>query len=123
MTRVLIALHRHQPAEEWVHVQKFLAKARFPAAIAASGDYAKLRYWGFIEQQKGEREDGSSRNGFWRITGVGREFVEGKTRVPGHALVFADRVLRLDPDQQVDVRDALGKKFRYDELMQGNYDS
>ena len=120
MTRVLIALHRRKSSGDWVHVQRFLSEAKFPPSIAASGDYAKLRYWGFIEQQEGEREDGSSRNGFWRITDKGRAFAKGETRVPGHAFVFADRVLRFDEKRLVDVRDALGKKFRYDDLMRGD---
>lgn len=117
MAYVLCLLDRETAPGEWVHVQNLLGKKQLPSAVAASGDYAKLRYWGFIEAQDREREDGSSRNGFWRITDKGRSFARGETRTPSRAVVYADKFLRLDDKKTVSIREAFGKRFNYDDLM------
>jgi hypothetical protein len=116
MAYVLMLIYRHHP-EGSVHIQKLLSTLKLPSAVAASGDYAKLRYWGFLEQQSGEREDGSSRNGYWQITEAGKRFVLGESKTASHAVIYNDKLLRLDNSDQVDIREVLGKKFRYDELM------
>lgn len=74
-----------------------------------SGDTAKLRYWGLIEAHPEKR-------GLWRVTNLGEMFVRGLTTVLSHAELYDDRLLRLDGDA-IDIRQALGNKFDYYELM------
>jgi hypothetical protein len=91
------------------------------------GDYAKLRHWGVLEEQPGTREDGSSRVGFWRITQLGRQWVEGAISLPRYVRVYNNQPLgpptpyskngKLRP--LVSIRDALGIKFDYEKLMGG----
>lgn len=93
-----------------------------PTLFGASGDVAKLKYWGFIEPATDElRDDGSPRNGWWQITEAGAGWVQGHDTVPRYAFVFDGRCLGLDtkdPDaQRWSVAQALGKKFNYAELM------
>ena len=102
-------------ADGFVHVN---AAGR---AIGAShsGDFAKLRYWGMIEAkplEPGNKKKKSS--GFWRPTQHGIDFIHDRVRVPSHAKILMRKFLGWkDPKKLVGIRDALKKKFNYEELM------
>jgi hypothetical protein len=81
-----------------------------------TGDVTKLRYWGLMQQAEGKREDGSKRIGVWRITPAGVAWLNAHTAVPRWARVYDSRCLGLIGDP-VTIRDALGARFNYDELM------
>lgn len=85
---------------DWFHV---------PTLVPARADEAKLRYWGFIEQDP-------TRNGYWRVTEQGVQFIRQLIRVPRQALVYNTRLYGFKgPDWGI--KEALGQKFDYDELM------
>lgn len=50
-------------------------------ATSSIGDFAKLRYWGLIERAEGKKQ------GQWRITPLGIDFVEGRARLPESVIV------------------------------------
>ena len=121
MAYTLVLLERHVP-NEWVHVLDFMQGLNLKTKVGTalgSGDYAKLRYWGLLEDYKSVRDDGSNRNGWWRITEDGKRFVRGELKVASHAVVFNDTLIALDSSKTVGIRDALGKRFNCDELMAG----
>lgn len=97
---------------EWVHLDKLLVRLRVPA----SKESAILRYWKLIENQKGKREDGSARVGFFRITQRGIDFVKAKIKVEKYAHCYNQSVLAFS-DATVSISEALGSKFNYSELM------
>lgn len=110
MARTLIRAYRLHGLDPW----------HLPTVTGgASGDNAKLAYWGFIVPLPGEREDGSRRHGWWRITEYGAAWVQDRVRVPRYAVVYAGRCLGLDKagEQEWGVQDALGPRFNYRELM------
>lgn len=82
------------------------------------GDFAKLRYWRLIEPRPGVRDDGSHRTGWWRLTPLGTGFVADTARVPRSALIY-NGVCEALADEPVGIRDVLGSRFRYDDLMAG----
>ena len=84
---------------------------------AYTGDSAKLRYWGLMMEDNARREDGG-RAGWWRVTEKGAMFVRDALLVPKYARIYDGRCLSLDGDP-VSIRDSLGDKFRYDDLMAG----
>jgi len=94
---------------EWFHVRTALGHD--------GGDFAKLAYWSLVEESTGRRDDGG-RVGWWRITDHGRAFVLGQARVPKYARIYDGRCLGLTGDP-VSIRDALGSRFNYDDLMEG----
>jgi hypothetical protein len=98
-----------QAPEGWVVITEVLTHRQL-------GDAAKLVYWGMLEAREGEREDGSSRVGQYRVTERGRAFVACRLAVPKYAVVYAGEVLRLEGDE-ITVRDALGRRFSYEALM------
>lgn len=95
--------------QEWAHVPDVAARI--------GGDFAKLRHWGLVRESSGKREDGG-RQGDWKITSLGREFVLGLTTVPSHITIFNNEVSGRD-GADITIRDALGDRFNYDELMRG----
>jgi len=111
-------VHAPHSITEWLHVPEWLSKTSQFGATVRGGDWAKLVYWGLIEPKSGEeREDGSERVGYYRLTEDGLRFVKGEMRVPRVALVYNQQLLRMDDSQVVDIKEALTDKFDYGELM------
>lgn len=106
MARSLIMMYR-AGGLDYVHL---------PTTIGSrSREEGKLRYWGLVEEEIARRPDGG-RAGYWRVTRVGELFVKGETTVYSHARVYNGRCMGLF-GEQVSIKDALGAKFSYDELM------
>lgn len=119
MAYVLIMMHRYDVKNTFFHVQEHIAKQPIDDDLKTKvrGDFAKLRYWGFIEEKPGAQEDGNPHNGYWRITDHGRAFVRGEFDVPAHAVTYKTKCLRMIDKKRVTIKDALRKKFHYDKLM------
>jgi hypothetical protein len=120
MACVLVLVHRffRESQEPWLHVPSYLTGLTLPPVVKAAirGDWAKFAHWGCLEALDAERADGSKRVGFWRITDTGKDFVRGSVKLPKYALMYSERCLGLQgPD--ITIRDALGSKFHYGELM------
>lgn len=112
MARDLIAIYRTYGTDF-----AYLPDVRKTTGSKGNREESKLRYWGLIEEDNRRREDGG-RAGFWRITPRGVDWVLGRSTIPKYARVFDARLLSHE-GEQVSIRDALGTKFRYDELMAG----
>ncbi len=132
MAYVLILLYRYDQRhggarngtqDPWVHVPSYLVEAssaNIRRAAAIRGDWAKLKYWGLIEELDTKREDGSKRAGYYRITERGKGFVLGNFKVPPYIFLYNEKVLDrpVAADEWITIGEALGKKFDYTELMQ-----
>lgn len=102
--------------DPWLHVEDYLkALPGLPAPIR--GDFAKLRFWGFIEKAPGVRDDGSSRNGYYRITDAGQQFANGVTVAPAAVYIYNNEFYGYD-DQTVHVNDKVAG-FNFTDLMGG----
>ena len=111
MAKALIQIYRHA-GTEWTRVQDIPSGPK-------GGDYAKLRFWGLLEPRGDVSEDGNSA-GWWRVTDKGRAFVLDQAVVPSHVGTYNNKTYPLrDPVTLITVREALGERFKYDELMQG----
>jgi hypothetical protein len=95
------------PVDGWTH----LTRTGNPG-----GDEAKLRYWGLLEQRDAEPEHGRTA-GEWRLTKRGVHFVRDALVVPKYALIYNGDCLGHE-EPLIGIRDALGSKFDYEELMQ-----
>tara|TARA_R110000751_G_scaffold2075_4_gene11201 strand:+ start:2618 stop:3049 length:432 start_codon:yes stop_codon:yes gene_type:complete len=71
------------------------------------GDHAKMVYWGLVQQDE---------EGFWHATVDGRDFLYDRIDVPEVAYVYNRKVVRFS-DEHVSVRDRMGKRFNYEEMM------
>jgi len=65
---------------------------------SASHEASELKFWGVLEEERKVRDDGG-RAGYWRITDLGRRYVEGEITLPKYAVIYKHTVLRMDgPD-------------------------
>jgi hypothetical protein len=125
MAYAAILIYRHfsnGATDEWLHVPSFLNSVGLKPRVAAAirGDWAKLEHWGMLEPQPGVRDDGSTRTGYYRITPMGRAFVERRLRVKKYIYIYNGMALAKPvSDELVDIDEALGEKFSYQELMRG----
>jgi hypothetical protein len=55
-------------------------------------NFQKLRYWGLAHNSDGKK------NGVWELTGMGENFVEGKTAVMSHAASYRGDPVELPPN-------------------------
>lgn len=116
LVRIVQYADQH-PEEEWIDIPNLLKHTpRRWSNGEWGGDYAKLRYWGLLEQATGLRADGSSRNGQWKVTPLGRQFARGEIRLPSHALDFNGECLGLDNTMEINIRGV--HNFNYEELIQ-----
>ena len=81
-----------------------------------SGDFPYLVHWGLLEKMSGKREDGSSKHGFYSLTNKGRQFVQRLITVQQTLIIYNGKCEGFE-GPEINIEDALGKKFRYDELM------
>lgn len=114
MAKAMCALARYAGDHRWVHLFGFLTKHG-----VQHSDAPMLRHWGLIEESPTERPDGNPRAGMYRITARGLRFTSLLDTVPEHVLLFNGDVLGW-AERRVSLREALGTKFSYDELMRGD---
>lgn len=118
MAAILVLMYRYQ-SRGYTHVLTLVSATTSPAVAAAigGGDFAKMRYWGLIEEEHTVDSKGRKKaNGLWRITGAGARFVEGAATVSRYAWVYNNGFLGFH-GEQISIYDALGDKFSYAELM------
>lgn len=113
VTLFLIGLYRIDPTgQNYHHAKEVLERI---GAFTTSRDYSILEYWKLIEPELNTDEEKRT-SGFWKITRLGIDFVEGNESVLSHAKIFNNKGYGLT-GELIDVRTALGKKFDYTELM------
>lgn len=106
--------------EEWLHVPSYIAEmvSDHPRrAAAVRGDWAKLKFWGLIEEKPETRADGSPRAGYWKLTPLGRQFVKRQVKVPSHVYIYNGSPLPKTVDKMITIDEALGTEFSYAEIM------
>ena len=111
MALAAIALYRYANGKH-VHVEELLQKKGYKRC----GDFTYLRHYGIIEKKEGKRDDGSKRNGLYKLTGRGVMFVEGTLEVNANFYMF-NNALDGFGGEMIGIHKALGKKFDYSELM------
>lgn len=117
MAYALVLIYRHFRVDrgtEFVHVPQLL---NGHGVVARGGDWSKLGFWGMIEEHPdSRRDDGCKHTGEWRLTDYGRRFAAAVDTAPKH-LYFYNGQLILKSEERTFIREALGNRFHYDELM------
>lgn len=117
MAYALILINKNyekNPSSEWLHVENYFKTLDIPPAIR--GDFSKLKYWGLLEYKAEKREDSSYRNGFYRITQLGRDFVRGLVNVASHIYLYNNKFYGFCEDE-ISIKEALKNRFNYEELV------
>jgi hypothetical protein len=103
-------VREHVKTGDWVDVK---------TSPVRGGDYAKLVYWGLVKHMPKDESDTKRRtSGMWKPTFKGILFAKRKRRAPDRAFVFNNQV-RGFSDRWIDVVEALGKGFDFEQLWYG----
>lgn len=112
MARFLILLVR----EYKKYPRYYKTRELYPKDNKACSDGSYLVHWGLVD--KADRSNQAmAPAGTYRPTEKGLRFAHGLERVPSHAHVIPPNTLVGWSDKTTDIKQALGKKFNYDELM------
>lgn len=82
-----------------------------------NGNFAALVYWGLILPSESTDEK-KRRSGYWRPTPRGKEWARGEMKVPRYILT-RDGHLHGYEGPFINVVEALGRRFDYQELLRG----
>lgn len=80
------------------------------------GDFYKFAHWGFIEPLLEQPTEDKKSIGKWRITEKGCQFARKKFKCPKYVWIYNGATIEFD-GEQIDIEDALAKKFSYSEIM------
>lgn len=85
--------------------------------IMSNADWRYLAYWGLIQTRTVESKHSDKKNsGYWQITPLGKDFVSGRCTLKNKIVVYNGQLLRTE-GQLIYIKEALGDKFNYPELM------
>jgi hypothetical protein len=116
MARFLIWLVREYQRREELKLEGGLWVDSLEGPPQRGGDFAKMAHWGLIEQMANDDETKRTSR-FWRPTAKGAAFVHGLITISKRVRLFDNVVIGFS-EERFDIRDALGKKFDYKELME-----
>lgn len=85
--------------------------------LKVGGSWAKLRWWGLIEEQaKDELNTTSRTSGYWKITERGIHYAKGEITLPKYVKLYNGKC-RGSEGKKTTIQESLGDKFNYQELM------
>lgn len=111
MCLALIAIY-NSGIRTFTHMENLLREKGYKRC----GDFSYLVHYGLLEKLEGKREDGSPKNGMYKITGRGIMFVENKLTVQEKFLMYNSVCEGFD-GKEINIKEALGTRFHYDQLM------
>ena len=111
MALALIVMYRYSHGG-FVHMENLIADAGHNRC----GDATYLQHFGLIEKLTEERADGCPHNGMYRITELGKMFVENKSKVK-QVLIYSNKQVKGFDGEKVGIETALSTKFNYSKLM------
>jgi len=95
---------------KWKHEERWVMSAELKGL--RGGDYAKLRYWGFIVFEKEPEDDEKRPSGGMKPLDKGLDFARRRIRVQKNALVYNGKPLKFE-----------GEMISIDELPDFDYDA
>lgn len=108
MARKLIWMY-HQPHNKFRHTPTHM-----PRALVAGGKTGYLEFWGLAKRS-------AIRQGFWRITQEGIDFVEGKIKIRKFIYMYNRELIEFKGMNmtEITIQEALDSDgFNFDEVMQ-----
>jgi hypothetical protein len=96
----------------YVHFRKF-------SGGHSDGDLAKMRFWGLVDQKPrpaGDDVDDREWRGHWRITNLGRRWLNGADRIPRHICLFRGEFLGFWDEAEVHGPQDVLPEFSVDSL-------
>lgn len=110
-----LQFHIHDNLGLWVHASRYLMH------LQMERECQKLRYWGFIEEHPGEKEDGNPHCGYVRMTKAGLDFCRRKTKVYKYIITEnqGSGFVGFISGEVIDIVDAGQNDFDYNKEIRG----
>ena len=102
----------------WVHVENLL-KNTPDISATVRGDASKLRFYGLTEKKIEDRQDESKRNGYYRITELGIDFLAGNAEVRQRIVTYNHLLLDFE-GPWIKIYDTKTVRFNFKELMESS---
>lgn len=102
--------------EGWLYItgKKSGGKCVGDLLAPAGGDYAKLRWWGLVDNKPLIRKDGSKRSGYWRVTELGYKFARGEAKVRKYFYEYNNEPIAIQPEcKLVSIHEIRGVEFDF----------
>ena len=117
----LMILYEHFDKTKYHHKDDISTKAlevlgKQAMSSAVSGEFAKMKHWGLIEEAEKDENKDSRTSGMWRITKRGGDFVEGKIQVPSYIHIYNSTLYGFS-GKMVYAVECCKNKFSYKELL------
>lgn len=96
--------------DDYIHVER-----KAPPEILNVRSWDKIEAWGCVIRAPND-DDSKRCSGLWKITDKGRAFAQGRIQVWEHGWFLMGKPQAWSIERRT-VREALGKKFNYEELM------
>lgn len=95
----------------WIEPQR-----EAPRHVLRSRKLGRLEHWALLESRPNVEDPTKRTSGQWRPTLLGVRFVNDSATVPSRIYLYQNRVVGQEKTR-IGIRDALGKRFNYEELM------
>jgi hypothetical protein len=102
--------HLRHPSEEFAHLRDF--------GGPSNGNWARTRWWGLTEPKPLD-DQGNLVRGWWKLTGVGLQWLRGEITIPRHPVLFdgvfvgwqdvKDRIRPTDVDETFTLDSLMGR--------------
>lgn len=111
----LFNLTETNPDQEWFHVKDYAEAGK---DRPRAHHFAELRFWELIEKCDVNDDPAKKSSGYWKITEKGKQFVNEEIKVQSRILIYNNIFVGFaENSSEITVREALGNKFDYEELM------
>lgn len=107
--RALIWMYQRND-QDFHHVQREAGRG-----MLTSNSHGWMRHWGLVERMPNKDDPSKHQSGWYRITEVGRAFVEDRMTMNSHVITYDDNCWGWR-DEQVSMSDILRRPFHYTEL-------
>jgi hypothetical protein len=119
LAKGLITLYKiNHDGKTWVHVPSEFNKRSMSDSM---GDFAKAKAWGLVDEKANEDDPEKTNSGYWRINQKGIDYIFNKITIPKYIVFYNQKAyLKMKvpgKNPEVNIIDALGKKFSYIDLM------
>ena len=91
-----------------------------PTQVLRSNQLPTVRWWGLIERKE-NNDTKNKHSGFWRVTDLGADIINGKCSMPKTVFTYDADVVRFG-DEHIKFNDAFHGVFDYSEVMGARYD-
>ena len=111
----LIKLFHAGGAQDFVHISSIMTKKD---EEISGFDISIARFWKLVETREKAPDKRTKSSGQWKLTRHGQAFVMNQLKIQKYAMLFDNRCTGFYGDD-VGIKDCLGNKFNYEELMKG----